>query len=87
MKNLDLGAVVHAFNLIPGKAEVVGSLSMRPTWSIEQDLEQLSLGSEEQKAGEDLSDKGSHVLALVSSSTWQLWSCGSGFSIKDRRQR
>ena len=70
--------VAHIFNPRTGQAEADGSLSLRPTWSAEQVSGQSSLGSEGQKAGEDVIAQGCHVPATASR-TWQIWPHGSGF--------
>jgi hypothetical protein len=56
--------------------------------SSEQVPGQPSLGTEaveKQKAGNNVIEQGSHVPGPASSRTWQLWPCGSGFRVKNRR--
>jgi hypothetical protein len=49
---------------------------------------QSRIGSEgvgKQKAGDDVIEQGDHVPVPASSRTLQLWPCGSGFRVKNRR--
>ena len=68
-KSLEPGVVGHTFNPSAQKAEAGRSLSLRPVWSAEQASGQPSLGSEGQKAGEEVVEQGVHVPAPVSSIT------------------
>ena len=76
----------HTFKQNTGKTEADEVLNLRPAWSTEQVSGQPSLGSERQKAGEDVIKQGDHVPAAASGRTWQLWPCGAVFRDKDRRK-
>ena len=52
--NLESAVMGHNFYTSTGKAEAGETLSLRLAWSIEQVSGQPSLGSEGQKAGEDV---------------------------------
>ena len=65
------------FNPSTQKAKASRSLSLRPTWYIDRDSNQLCLGREgnrgEQQADRNLIKQGDHVPAQVSSRTWFSW--------------
>ena len=78
--------VEHTFNSSTGEAENYKSLTLRPVLPKEHVSEQSHLGSKGQKTGKDIIEQGGHVPTPVSNRTWQFWSCGSGFKVKDRQK-
>jgi hypothetical protein len=79
---------VHTYHPSTQKAEAGRSLNARPVWAIDWVPGQPSLSSEgHQKAGEDVIEQVGHVPAPASSRTWQTWSHGSQFRVKDREER
>ena len=78
MKSLGPGKVVHAFNpRRPRQGDLLSSKSVRGQPRLSSEV------VEKPKAGDNVIEQGSHVLALASSITWQLQTCGSsGFRVK-----